>query len=174
GGTYSVVVTDANGCMSELNAAGSSVNLNGMNVSCGNNKVLLCHYPPGNNNNPQTLCISQNAVPAHLANHPGDCLGACPGAKLPAPVIETVHYHITPNPFTDKAEISIMIYQSGNVKIDLVDLMGRTVKNISEKDMESDIEYTFEINSDGINSGIYFLRIQSPDGLVTEKLNVVK
>ena len=46
---------------------------------CGNNdnKVLLCHVPPGNTGNEQTLCISPNAVPAHLANHEGDHCGPC-------------------------------------------------------------------------------------------------
>lgn len=40
-------------------------------------KVYLCHVPPGNSNNPQTLRISINAVESHLRNHPGDKLGSC-------------------------------------------------------------------------------------------------
>ena len=40
-------------------------------------KVTLCHVPPGNPGNLHTLCISPNAVPAHLANHPGDFCGPC-------------------------------------------------------------------------------------------------
>lgn len=42
-----------------------------------NDKVYLCHVPPGNSGNPQTLKISVNAVAAHLTNHPGDKLGSC-------------------------------------------------------------------------------------------------
>jgi len=42
-----------------------------------NYKVYLCHVPPGNAGNPQTLKISINAVAAHLTNHPGDRLGSC-------------------------------------------------------------------------------------------------
>ena len=42
-----------------------------------NYKVYLCHVPPGNSGNPQTLKISINAVEAHLTNHPGDRLGSC-------------------------------------------------------------------------------------------------
>jgi cytoskeletal protein RodZ len=38
-------------------------------------KVLICHIPPGNEDNPQTISVSENAVPAHLAH--GDSLGAC-------------------------------------------------------------------------------------------------
>lgn len=43
---------------------------------CGNGKVSLCHFPPGNPANAHTLCIDRNAVPAHLANH-GDRCGPC-------------------------------------------------------------------------------------------------
>jgi hypothetical protein len=51
---------------------------------CGNNdnKVLLCHVPPGNPGNAQTLCISPSAVAAHLENHEGDHCGPC-GAGNP-------------------------------------------------------------------------------------------
>ncbi len=38
--------------------------------------VTLCHIPPGNPANPQTIEVAQAAVPAHLAH--GDSLGACP------------------------------------------------------------------------------------------------
>lgn len=37
--------------------------------------VTICHIPPGNNSNPITITINQNALQAHL-NH-GDSLGSC-------------------------------------------------------------------------------------------------
>ena len=44
---------------------------------CGDDgtEVSLCHIPPGNPRNSQTLCIGLDAVPAHL-NH-GDHCGPC-------------------------------------------------------------------------------------------------
>ena len=39
-------------------------------------KVLICHIPPGNPENPHTISVSVNAVPAHLAH--GDTEGPCP------------------------------------------------------------------------------------------------
>ncbi len=49
------------------------------NSPCGNNgnKVLLCHVPPGNPDNAHTICISPNALAAHLQNHEGDHCGPC-------------------------------------------------------------------------------------------------
>lgn len=46
-------------------------------ASAGGEKVTLCHVPPGNPANPQTLVIAPSAVPAHLKNHAGDHLGQC-------------------------------------------------------------------------------------------------
>ena len=39
--------------------------------------VTICHIPPGNPNNAQTITVSANAVPAHLAH--GDHCGPCEG-----------------------------------------------------------------------------------------------
>lgn len=40
-------------------------------------KVTICHVPPGNPDNPQTITIGAPAVEAHFANHPDDHYGAC-------------------------------------------------------------------------------------------------
>ncbi|HEX2898802.1 MAG TPA: hypothetical protein VHS96_03685, partial [Bacteroidia bacterium] len=39
-------------------------------------EIVICHFPPGNPGNPQTLTISPNAWPAHQSQH-GDTQGAC-------------------------------------------------------------------------------------------------
>jgi hypothetical protein len=39
-------------------------------------KVTVCHVPPGNPGNAHTITISRSALPAHLAH--GDTEGACP------------------------------------------------------------------------------------------------
>jgi hypothetical protein len=44
------------------------------------NKVQVCHVPPGNPENAHEISISENATKAHLRNHEGDTLGACPEA----------------------------------------------------------------------------------------------
>ncbi len=40
-----------------------------------NEKVVVCHIPPGNPENAHEIVISSNAVPAHLAH--GDKLEPC-------------------------------------------------------------------------------------------------
>ena len=41
----------------------------------GNNKVIICHMPPGNGNNGRTIEISGEALQTHLSH--GDALGKC-------------------------------------------------------------------------------------------------
>ena len=45
------------------------------NSGNGNKKITICHYPPGNTGNPQTIEIAQSAWAAHQAH--GDTLGEC-------------------------------------------------------------------------------------------------
>ena len=44
-------------------------------------KVTICHRPPGNPNNAQTLTLPQSGANNHLRNHPGDTTGPCPQAE---------------------------------------------------------------------------------------------
>ncbi len=41
-------------------------------------KVTICHIPPGNPENAHTITVGASAVPAHIANH-GDSVGECGG-----------------------------------------------------------------------------------------------
>ena len=70
--TYTVTVTNSGGSSVTL-----SITINVVDVRCGNknDKVTVCHIPPGNPDNRHDICISPNAVQAHL-NH-GDQLGSC-------------------------------------------------------------------------------------------------
>ena len=48
------------------------------NQSSQGNEVTICHFPPGNPANRQTISVNSNALSAHLAH--GDTIGACPMA----------------------------------------------------------------------------------------------
>jgi hypothetical protein len=44
-------------------------------ATVGNDKVSICHIPPGNPDNTHVITVSVHAVAAHLAH--GDNLGSC-------------------------------------------------------------------------------------------------
>ncbi len=69
--TYSVRVTDAKGCVSNR-----TVKIKIADPRCGDDKVVICHRNYGSGSNySNTICVSKNAVKAHLAH--GDHLGSC-------------------------------------------------------------------------------------------------
>jgi hypothetical protein len=47
-----------------------------VSVQSGEEKVTICHFPPGNPANAHTIVVDASAVPAHLELH-GDTLGEC-------------------------------------------------------------------------------------------------
>jgi hypothetical protein len=54
--------------------------------TCPPNKEEICHRPPGNPTNEQTLCVGPNAKARHLLEHPGDHEGPCsPPPPSPPP-----------------------------------------------------------------------------------------
>ena len=53
-------------------------------------KITICHYPPGNTNNPQEIEIPLSAWPAHQAH--GDKLGPCPVIEVEEEKITICHY----------------------------------------------------------------------------------
>ena len=75
---YWVTIMDASACSSS-----DTVTVTVIDVRCGNdsNKVLVCHIPPGDPLNAHTICVSPNAIPAHLAH--GDVLGECLATPSP-------------------------------------------------------------------------------------------
>lgn len=52
-------------------------------VTTLNDKFLICHHPPGNPENTNTLSVADSAWPSHESH--GDTLGACPGDPDPDP-----------------------------------------------------------------------------------------
>ena len=60
----------------------------------GSNQVTICHHPPRNPNNVQSITVGESAVDAHLAH--GDTLGAC---GTPTPSGSPPEATPTPNPF---------------------------------------------------------------------------
>jgi hypothetical protein len=86
GGLASPIDTAAR--IAQFDNAGGKSNQGQDNVGHGNNgkpanhqyeeKVTICHRPPGNPSNGQTLTLPRSGAEAHLSNHAGDTRGPCP------------------------------------------------------------------------------------------------
>jgi hypothetical protein len=62
-------------CDSTSMAFGDLADIDGIECDNLEFQITLCHIPPGNPGNAQTITVDESAVPAHLAH--GDTLGPC-------------------------------------------------------------------------------------------------
>jgi hypothetical protein len=165
--TYDLEVTDQNGCVST-----SSVNICVIDVVCyagnsGNQKVEICHVPPGNPGNAHTICVDENAVADHLAH--GCSLGSCEEQDdcpanitvQPQPSFSvTTHapelsVHVYPNPFQDQFTIQYSIEELSTLTFIVTDVMGRTVQTytIEPQALTGDVQ----MDLSGAKQGTYIL-----------------
>lgn len=169
---YYVTVTDSNGCV----GVAGPITVLVVDVHCGNDdgKVLLCHIPPGNIGNPQSICISATAVPAHLGHgcFLGDCsVTADPCAEEEAPfqgrpiVSEPDAAHldpvIWPNPGNGELNLHVDGSTEGPVTVILMTPQGSQVRTLT---IESGFNYGTLSGLSELNEGLYYVLVRQSDG----------
>ena len=158
---YTVTVTDAFGC-----ADTDDVMVEVVDVTCGKKgkKVWICHIPPGNPNNAHSICVSFNAVAAHLAH--GDYLGQCTsGDNLTAieDLEEDLQVKVSPNPFNYQISMSMHLPSDANVEISIYSISGLKVNTLHSGNL-SHGDHTFVWEGDNykgsqVSKGMYILQI---------------
>ncbi len=145
----------------------------GHNNPCNNpKKVIVCHYPPGNPENVQEICISQNAVAAHLAH--GCRVGSCgrpdPTRLMdPNAAAEEEFVAVYPNPFNDRISREMELADVTETEIAIYDLKGTLVAKPFDGMAES--SFIMDYNTDKLAAGMYVLRIVTPNKVRNYKVN---
>jgi hypothetical protein len=173
-GSYSVLAYSSNGCPSSVPGV---FTVTAINVACGHNgdKVILCHVPPGNPNNPQTICVAASAIPHHLANHPDDCIGPCSlyyprTAPSDAPITDADFEHAFfidayPNPFSGTFSLQIHSSMDSPIDLKIYDMVGKMVESyysVSER----------TIFGSNLTPGAYFIEAHQEGNL--KRLHIIK
>ena len=94
-------------------------------------------------------------------------------AETPVKSPSSFYVKVTPNVVKNKATLRYAITKPGNVRLELYDVTGRLVKTLFNGDRRAG-EYRTEVNASSITPGIYFMKVNTPDGGFTEKLTIVK
>jgi hypothetical protein len=148
--TYTVTVTDANGCTGT-----TSKEVIVKNVNCNNGKVYMCHIT-GNSSHVNTICIDNNAVATHLAA--GCSLGECIGSRNAPSAIETevtdFKIDIIPNPSNNYFNLVINTNDISPVSVRIMDVLGRVVE--IKNNMAVSEKYTF---GNGLKPWMYLAEI---------------
>lgn len=137
---------------------------------CGNGKVLVCH-------NGHTICISENALPAHLAQ--GDCIGEC-GMNLRNSItntietIETLVMNISPNPAIDNTSISVFSSADKDVSIQIFNSMGVLIETIYSGFIESNSTKEIVYSTEKLSGGIYFIYVEGDNIRKVQRMTIIK
>lgn len=151
GTTYTVTVTEANGCQAVTGKDIAVVDVAGSKA----HKVLVCHKAGSSSH---TLDIGSNAVAAHLAH--GDMLGGCnDNASITGNAVQrmlgNLSIQVLPNPSSNYFTIRIEGEgQSGRVDMKVMDVLGRIVEHRANLQQRQVIQVGHHYRS-----GIYFVEI---------------
>ncbi len=181
GTNYSVTITDFKGC-----SVTDSVKICAQNVVCSSNpnskKIEVCH-------NKSTLCVSENAVAAHLAH--GDYLGTCGSNNCESKQsslcrresdigINTKGFstNLYPNPVSSftQAKLEIEAEGSSSVSAVLYNISGQEIRTLLNRTINEEGEFLeLVINTSDLLPGIYFIKTISTSGyLKVDKLIITK
>lgn len=78
---------------------------------------------------------------------------------------------VYPNPAEDIVNLTFLPKQSGQVEINIQDLVGKKLKSVFSGKMNS-TEYKFQINLDEFSKGVYFITVETAGEIATKKLIV--
>ncbi len=81
--------------------------------------------------------------------------------------------NLVPNPTTGTAILSYNIKNAGNVRISLLDVSGRLIENLLNESKAAG-GHSLSIDKTNLPSGIYFIKINSPDGVAAAAMTVIK
>jgi hypothetical protein len=169
--TYTVEVTDANGCTSL-----DKVEVQSIDISCKNNKVVICHTANG-----KSLCIDVSSVENHL-NH-GDKLGPCgrepcagsdrtpntdlSGQIIPNTIQEEGEFVLYPNPANSLINIEFAPLSEDILNLIIHDVNGKTVHTELYKGVAGLNKLTLGISD--LPTGMYFVTFQNGSTRYQEK-----
>jgi hypothetical protein len=188
--TYTVTATNQYGC-----TATASVTLRVIDADCGNNrnnpKVLVCH-------NGHEICISPNAVPAHLNNcSHDDQLGPCvPShgcsrdmtADAPAtavsdkvepvaaarPLALPVVLEAFPNPFAASTTVHFRTAETAPAQVRIYDHLGKLVATLFNDVAEGGQDYSLTLSAEKLATGLYVCQFMSQGKVQIQRLTIVK
>lgn len=80
---------------------------------------------------------------------------------------------LAPNPAKGISQLSLAIRQEGRVRVALYDIVGRLVRNLIDETMSAG-EHSVNIEGRNLAAGVYFVKVETPDGVGTKTMTIVR
>jgi flagellar hook assembly protein FlgD len=78
-----------------------------------------------------------------------------------------------PNPFNSSCAITISLRESGLVTAEILDLNGRLIQSVSEGQLSTG-SHVFTVEANNLTSGVYLLKVQTPEANFLKKICLVR
>ena len=114
---------------------------------CLDKTVVAGLYPPNINNQLQSLPLFKSSIVCNAVTRPPD------------PAFDAIISN-SPNPFTERTTIRFRT-EGGHTLIQIIDTLGRVIKNLLEQDYLTAGINTVTFDSGGLPTGIYYARLQN-------------
>lgn len=75
-----------------------------------------------------------------------------------------------PNPFKVSSTIVLNPIESGEINLEIYDLQGRKLKRLPTRMVKEGIRETFVLNSEGLSSGVYMIRLATKTKVIFQKI----
>jgi hypothetical protein len=142
---------------------------------CGNknDKIILCHIPPGNPSNVQTICISVNAIASHVRNH-GCFVGPCvectdeDRAEKDYEAEDPSAFSIYPNPTEYDFNVDITDLDFTEARLNIYD-MNMVLKSVIQI-TESNRNNVMNLTRSNMSPGVYFVVISTNENSYVKRL----
>lgn len=79
-----------------------------------------------------------------------------------------------PNPFNPQTTFSLGVEERQDVKVEVFNLLGRSVKVLFEGTMDADETRTFTFDAGDLPSGIYLYRVRGENFTATRQMTLLK
>ena len=80
---------------------------------------------------------------------------------------------LAPNPVRDLTRLSFVTQTHGRVRVTLYDIAGRSVEDIMDASMEPGT-HAINIETHNLAAGVYFVRVDAPDGTGSRTMTIVR
>jgi len=135
-------------------------------------KVNVCHSTGSSSNPWVQICISENALPAHLAHNSGDYVGICDPRMAGKVIVEGNDFAVYPNPSSGLFNIQ---YNSGtnsplNIRID--NIYGQVVYSETISNFTGTLDKALDLSS--LSDGMYTVTLKDGSNFKSHRLVLTK
>ncbi|HKR04852.1 MAG TPA: T9SS type A sorting domain-containing protein [Bacteroidia bacterium] len=170
-GIVCVTVTDAQG-----STATDCFNINAQDARCfsgSSSKVKVCHSTGSQSNPWVQICISENALSAHLSHNSGDYVGECEARQAGNDNASAAYeFLINPNPSAGQFTIQYSSDVNAAVKINITDLVGQVVYSENINDFSGQL--TKQVDLGFLSAGVYMVNIENGSNKSIRKIVLEK